>query len=488
MAIAENSVAAMRARANQELAQRRVEAVQIIEEANRQADEIRATTQQEVAESRGKAKESKAQSLALIERATSRADQIVKDAEEKTKTMAGDAYDAMQNVNLLRQTAQAMRNVIKGYGDEYLRPSESLLDELAIQFGHKEAGKDLELARKHTLSMITDGSASECDYVEVERKVGAERFVLDAFNGKVDSILSRVKHDNYGKLEQEIRDALVVVNYQGKAFRNARITERYLDARLRELQLGSVVQELKRREAEEQRQIREQIKEEQKALREMDRARKEAEKEEETIRKAMERAQAELLAASEEQRVRFEEQLKQLQEQLLEAEERGRRAASMAMQTKKGHVYIISNIGSFGENVFKIGLTRRLEPLDRVKELGDASVPFPFDVHAMILCEDAPAVEHQLHRHFVLNQVNKVNYRKEFFRAELSLIRQEIEALGLETKWTMLAEATEYRESQAIEKLIASDPAAREAWMNRQLTLDVSSVTANDENDEGDES
>jgi len=147
----------------------------------------------------------------------------------------------------------------------------------------------------------------------------------------------------------------------------------------------------------------------------------------------------------------------------------------MAEQTKKGHVYIISNIGSFGEDVFKIGLTRRDDPFDRIRELGDSSVPFEYDVHAMILSDDAPALELMLHKHFLLRQINKVNPRKEFFRATVAEIRAEIEKLGLTTgvKWTMAAEAREFRESQAIEKAIKDDPAKREAWINRQLSIET---------------
>jgi hypothetical protein len=158
---------------------------------------------------------------------------------------------------------------------------------------------------------------------------------------------------------------------------------------------------------------------------------------------------------------------------LKEAEERNRRAVSMAQQTRQGYVYIISNVGSLGEDVYKIGLTRRLDPLERIFELGDASVPFAFDVHAMIASSDAPALECQLHKHFVLNQMNKVNHRKEFFRAKLADVRKEIESLGIETKWTMLAEAREYKESQAIDQKIKSDPASREAWLKRQLALET---------------
>ena len=125
----------------------------------------------------------------------------------------------------------------------------------------------------------------------------------------------------------------------------------------------------------------------------------------------------------------------------------------MAQQTRSGHVYVISNIGSFGENVFKIGMTRRLEPLDRVKELGDASVPFSFDVHAMIYSDDAPTLEKALHKRFEQESMNKINLRKEFFKAPLSVIRQAVKDQGIsDIHWTMKADAVEYHESLAIEQ------------------------------------
>lgn len=215
------------------------------------------------------------------------------------------------------------------------------------------------------------------------------------------------------------------------------------------------------KELEEQREIKQQIREEEKARREMEKAIKEAEKEEKLIQKALENARAELAGANEEQRQQYEAQLAELEGKLHEAEERGQRAISMAQQTRRGHVYVISNIGSFGEDVFKIGMTRRLEPLDRVKELGDASVPFSFDVHAMLYSDDAPALEKELHRKFELESVNKINYRKEFFRTSLAEIKQTVEQHGVtDAHWTMKSEATEYRESLAIEEKQKSEVAA----------------------------
>jgi len=208
---------------------------------------------------------------------------------------------------------------------------------------------------------------------------------------------------------------------------------------------------------------------------------KESARDQEVLQKAMDKAAQMLEKATAEQKGKYEQQILDLSTKLKEAEERNKRALSMAQQTKRGHVYVISNVGSLGEDVYKIGLTRRLEPQDRIRELGDSSVPFEFDVHALIFSEDAPALEHQLHRHFVLMQVNKVNYRKEFFRVALAHVREEIEKLGLTAQWTMTAASKEYRESMAIERRIRDDPGAREAWVQRQLTYEAKLDTGDDE-------
>jgi hypothetical protein len=398
---------------------------------------------------------------------------VVAKAQEDANAIAGDALRAQGNVENYRREAKALRNVIDGYGDRYLVPSHSVLDDLAEEFGFAEAGAKLKAARERTRALLKAGQAATCDYVEANRRDTAIAFVSDAFNGKVDSILSRVKEDNVGTLREKIQDAFTLVNMNGRVFRDARITVEYLESRLEELRWATAAQELKNREREEQRRIKEQIREEEKARREYERAMRDAEKEEEAIKKAMEKIQQNVARASEEQRRQFEAQLLELQQKLQVAEEKNKRALSMAQQTKTGHVYVISNVGSFGEDVFKIGLTRRLEPLDRVRELGDASVPFEFDVHAMILSEDAPALEHALHRHFLASQMNKVNPRKEFFRVTLGVIRAEIEKLGIQASWTMTAAAAEYRQSLVIDEAIRENPAQYEAWINKQLVLDA---------------
>ncbi|WP_367616423.1 DUF4041 domain-containing protein [Corallococcus exercitus] len=406
---------------------------------------------------------------ATVAGATVEAGRIIEAANKRAQDVAGEALAAVRNARQLEQTATAMRNIIEGYGDRYVIPTQGLLDELAEHFGFTEAGARLKSAREQMREMIRRGKAATCDYVETNRRTTAIEFVLDAFNGKVDSILADVRHDNFGTLEQKVKDAFSVVNNNGQAFRDARITPEYLATRLAELKWAVVANELKLKEREEQRLIKERIREEEKAQREFERAQREAEKEEEVLRKAMDKARREFEKAGDAQKARYEEQLTQLALKLQEAEEKNKRAISMAQQTKTGHVYVISNVGSFGENVFKVGLTRRLEPLDRIRELGDASVPFEFDVHALIHSEDAPSLERELHKRFVREQVNKVNPRKEFFRVALQNIRQVVDGMGLQAQWTMTAEAREFRETQAVERAMKSQSFEEGAWIQQQL-------------------
>lgn len=387
---------------------------------------------------------------AVLANAEQHARQIIGDARRQAETTAGNALRAVEDAKLYEQTAKAMRNIIEGYHDDYIVPNASLLDDLAEDFSHQEAGEELKKARQHSRDMAKNGRAGDCDYKEATRKAYAIHFAVDAFNGKVDSVLSKVKHDNYGKLKQAVLDAFAIVNHNGKPFKNARITDLYLKARLEELRWAVAAMELRRIEQEEQREIREQMREEEKARRDIEKARKEAEKEEKTLAKAMAEARKQMENASEAERLQFQQRLYELENQLEAAEARGQRALSMAQQTKRGHVYIISNVGSFGQNVLKIGMTRRLEPMDRVKELGDASVPFSFDVHAMIYSEDAPSLEKELHRRFAKHQLNRINLRKEFFDVPITAVRQAIDEQGHDIHWTMKAEAQEYYESKAI--------------------------------------
>lgn len=193
-------------------------------------------------------------------------------------------------------------------------------------------------------------------------------------------------------------------------------------------------------EREEQARIKARIREEERLRREIDRELAQLDRERIAIQAALDRA----LAEAQNQHT---EEVARLQARLAEAEEKSRRALSMAQQTKSGHVYVISNVGSFGEGVFKIGMTRRLEPQERVRELCSASVPFPFDVHLMAKSNDAPALECALHREFHKHRVNKMNPRKEFFRIDIEDLKRVVEANCGTVEFTADAAALEYRQS-----------------------------------------
>lgn len=391
------------------------------------------------------------ESTRIISLANQQAIEITDRAKSNATEIAGDAWNAKENAEFYEEALGALKRKIDGYGDEWIVPSSSLLDELAEEYSFEEAGQNLKMHRDYSKKLSEEGKAGNCLYVENRRRVTAIRFVTEAFNGAVDSVLSKVKHDNYGKLRKQIEDAYNLIALNGKAFRDAKITEEYLNSRLLELEWATKTHALKLRDKEEQRRAKELIREEQKAKKEYEKAIREAQKEEAFIEEAMARAKASLESAHQDEKKQYEKELEELRLKWEEAEERNKRAISMAQQTKRGHVYVISNVGSFGEDVYKIGMTRRLDPMDRVKELGDASVPFLFDVHTIIFSEDAPLLEGKLHRAFADQRLNKVNLRKEFFKVQIGEIKEIIDAERMECHWTIKAKAAQFRESQAIE-------------------------------------
>jgi len=194
---------------------------------------------------------------------------------------------------------------------------------------------------------------------------------------------------------------------------------------------------------EEQRRLKQQAREEARLIREREREVVEAEAREAELAERLKEA----LSA---QAGIHSHEVEELQKQLAEAQAKAERAKSLAQLTKVGHVYILSNIGSFGENVFKVGMTRREDPHDRVRELGDASVPFPFDVHAMVSCDNAPALENALHRELTRHRVNRVNLRKEYFSVDLVVILDAVRKHHGVIEYVAEPEALEYRDSQNI--------------------------------------
>ncbi len=278
-----------------------------------------------------------------------------------------------------------------------------------------------------------------------------EKLMLRAFNGDSDSIISNISWSNADKMETKLDTAFSTVNKLAESYRIS-LTRDYYKLKLDELRLTFEYQLKLKAEKEEQRRIQEQIREEERAQKEIDRALKEAGDEEERYSKALDRAKKEIGLASGAELDKLTEKLRLLEVQLAEAQANKQRAISRAQLTKSGHVYVISNIGSFGENRFKIGMTRRLEPMDRIKELGDASVPFEFDVHAIIYTEDAPSFEAKLHEHFDRRRINKVNERKEFFEVTIEEIEAVVKKYHATIEIIKEPEAKDYRQTLVLNK------------------------------------
>lgn len=308
--------------------------------------------------------------------------------------------------------------------------------------------KQKEMIKEKKCVEIPDSIAITTD-TQYTRNIlqGQTNLMIKAFNIECDNLISTVKSSNYASVLERIDKVATDIEKSALSLKCG-FSKSYIELKFKECELQYQFKLKQEREKEEQDAIKERLREEQKAIKEYERALAKAEKEEEMYKSALDVARRELQLANEKDKQKLEDRILLLQKQLDEAEENHKRAQSMAEQTRRGHVYIISNIGSFGEDVYKIGLTRRLEPLERVKELGDASVPFEFDVHAMIYSEDAPKLESMLHNEFSRHRVNQVNLRKEFFNVNLLDIQNKAKELvegDFEFKVTALAE--EYYES-----------------------------------------
>lgn len=277
--------------------------------------------------------------------------------------------------------------------------------------------------------------------------------ILRCFNSECVSIIDGVTIKNIDSSRTKIQRTFDALN---KVFDvdGVKISNAYFALKLEELSLVYAYM-VKTEEEKEQRKLSEQMLEEEKVRREIDKEKQKIEKEENQFNNEIKKLMGYMQKSKDDvEKQLYIDKIKELEGKLKSLEEDKENVLQREQNTRAGFVYIISNIGSFGESIYKIGMTRRLDPMDRISELSSASVPFPFDVHALIFSEDAPALETLLHHHFQPNQVNKINPRKEFFRVDLEEIKQlVIENHNATVKFVDVPEALEYRETLRIEEL-----------------------------------
>lgn len=278
--------------------------------------------------------------------------------------------------------------------------------------------------------------------------------LLRCFNSEASHIISNVTVRNADSCRSKLQKTFEVLN---KLFvtDGVSLDKKCLELKLDELTLIYDYSLKLEQEKEQQKAIKEQMIEEEKVRREIEREKARIEKEEKQFRNEIQKLMGYLHKAADVEKQLYVDKIRELEEKVALLEKDKDNVLQREQNTRAGFVYVISNIGSFGENVYKIGMTRRLEPMDRVKELGSASVPFEFDVHAMIFSDDAPALENVLHKTFEQNAVNKVNPRKEFYRIDLKAIEDVVKTHHNATvEFTEIAKAEQYRETLKLEQSV----------------------------------
>ena len=279
---------------------------------------------------------------------------------------------------------------------------------------------------------------------------GYRLLLLKAFNAEFEVIRRQMRASTFEKAGEKLIKLAEQLARLGETT-GVHISGEYIKLKVEELQHWNAElvhrEELKQEQMKQRALLREQQKQAGTDIEDLDD--EIAERDSELIKA---RKRAEQLAGGE--RAKLEKQIEKIKAEKARLEEKFFRATSQAQITRAGYIYVISNQGSFGEGVVKIGMTRRLEPMVRVTELGDASVPFRFDVHALAFVEDAPKIERALHDKFHEQRVNTENVRKEFFRVDPEAVKAAMESFGIDTDWYMTAEAREYKESLLMRKAL----------------------------------
>ena len=293
---------------------------------------------------------------------------------------------------------------------------------------------ELTNIRNMQKAMIKDGSAvsGSADWQVNGSAVRGRKMIKDmqklllrAFNSECDEIINKVKYNNYDSSVKKMERSFNTIAKLGVTMAIS-ITSDYYDLKIQELQLALEYQTQKQHEKEEKAELRAQQREEARLQKELKEQRKNIDKERKHYEQALSNINHQISTASDDNIEDLNQKKEEIIQSLSEIDTKIKDIDYREANQKAGYVYVISNIGSFGEGIYKIGMTRRLNPQDRVDELGDASVPFKFDVHAMIFSEDAPALEAALHRAFEDRKLNLVNQRREFFRVSLDEIKDVV--------------------------------------------------------------
>lgn len=280
-----------------------------------------------------------------------------------------------------------------------------------------------------------------------------QKLLLRAFNSECEYVTWKVKYNNFDSCYKRIENAYKAIQKLGVTM-SIEISREYFDLKIQELRLALEYQQAKELERERQRELRERQREELAVQKELEEARRKIEKEHTHYQNALYATRKQFETANDAERALLAEKISELETRVTEAKKNLADIDYREANQRAGYVYVVSNIGSFGEEVFKIGMTRRLNPQERIDELGGASVPFKFDVHAMIFTEDAPKLEAALHHAFEKQKLNLINKRREFFRVSLAEIERVVrENFDRSVEFIREPDAEQFRESEKLRKI-----------------------------------
>lgn len=370
---------------------------------------------------------------------TQSADERVKKAEQEVAKLNEEKENLQSELSILEQDTLCAMTSIDAYSD---LKSDEVKNKLALLKTNVD-----ELVKSGNALIVTNDSATK-RVVDSQKKQ-----ILRCFNSETASLIGSVTANNIDSIRNKIQRSYDALN-KIFAVDGVQISQELFSLKLEELSLVYAYMLKVDEEKEQKKAIREQMVEEEKVRREIEREKQKIEKEESQFNNEVKKLMGYMQKAKDDvEKQLYIDKIQELEEKLKALAADKENVLEREQNTRAGFVYIISNIGSFGENIYKIGMTRRLDPMDRISELSSASVPFPFDVHALIFSDDAPALETLLHHHFQAQQVNKVNARKEFFKVDLDEIKKLVlENHNATVQFVDVPDATEYRETLRIEQ------------------------------------
>ena len=429
---------------------------QIIEEANNAAEQIKISKEYELTTLN-----------TILENKNTEYQRLVKEAKKEAESTLSGVYQRINSANKEKEAIiyqiKELKEILISLKDEELYQSFALYNPM-YDFVNSETYKiRLDEIREHQKKLIkndlavtgvTNGTVDGDSRLGNKMVKDTKKLLLRAFNNECDFAINKVNYRNFEASKKRISKSYESISKLGIVM-SISVTEEYYNLKIKELHLAFEYQEMKQKEKERLQELRAEERELAKLEKELEAERKKIKKEKIHYTNAISATKEQLSMCTDEvQKVELEKKLEDLQNQAIEIDKNLIDLDYRESNQRAGYVYIISNIGAFGPDIFKIGMTRRLDPMDRVNELGDASVPFKFDVHALIFSDDAPSLETALHQAFDSKKVNMVNSRREFFNVKIEeIIKVVKDNFDGTVEFVKIPEATQYRETLKIKNI-----------------------------------